>query len=452
MSYGTGTQAEAQALYRTLATDLGPAKMGFPNISTIAEFRPHSQTIHLHNIGRENFHRLVKAGEPAALRTHLETMLHEVTHWADMIGTLWGREHLVRTYNAIFAAGLQSAGTESGYWMMIDLHDADRRIGYPDYYKMIAEGATGSPRDPWAIEYTSGIEFDENGYADPTNPILFVKFSDRRSGSLVARQPLSVSAMLETNARWSELATGLEILRTMGKDEQLVEQKLWGTSLLEAIYHPELTEYSGPAHMLSVLAGTREIFSTYHAASIMSFVALNVPNRLFESIIHPNNFDIYGAERLSAFRRRKNRAFIFAVLCHFADPYPDNLADVPAWIDSALARAGLPKTSDVLQAAQAEMPSAKNVLIESEYSDTARYLLDVGEELFAKRIQWKEPALTMGRIVQDKVTMPLMFDENAELFALSDNALNQARYDPLKLFGAEWMLRKRTENFLSACR
>ena len=445
------TDIDDKEMYLNLRRKLKNKPSIFPNTSTEAAFSPHSQTIHLNKITPEQIRDGLKAGDLIQIRQPLQTIFHEMTHWADLIGTLWGREHLVRIYNAIYAAELQSEGSESAYWMMLDLHDADRRISYPKYYKMIAKDATGDPSSPWTIERTSGIEFNGTGFQDPTWPIFFVKFGDRLTGRPVARQPLSTSALIETNAIWSELITGTEIVSGMDPHLAAVERRLWQDQLLRNAYHPELTEYSAPAHMLSVQTASKDIMATYHAAALFNQIALNLPKELFEKIRHPESFEVFG-DRNGHFRNRSNRGYVFAVLCYAAGPFPDSISEMSDWLDAALQQANLPRRDDIMDLAQQKLSHAGTMLIASDYSDAAAYLLETGEKWFKQRVSWKDPGLPFGRIYESKLPVPLIFDENGSLFAISPNSIDKSRFDPIKLFDAEWMLLKRKENFLSACR
>ena len=59
----------------------------FPNTSTLAEFRHHSQTIHLHHVKQSAFQDDLRRKDWLSLRLSAETIFHEITNWADMIGT-----------------------------------------------------------------------------------------------------------------------------------------------------------------------------------------------------------------------------------------------------------------------------------------------------------------------------------------------------------------------------
>lgn len=105
---------------------------------------------------------------------------------------------------------LLTRGSEGEFWKMVDLHDGTRRIMYPDYYRVQeGEGKLGAPREN-KIDFSAGIEFDSLGWQDHQRPILFVRVYG--SGTVVIRQPMTLGALLETTATWSEIATGFEVV------------------------------------------------------------------------------------------------------------------------------------------------------------------------------------------------------------------------------------------------
>jgi hypothetical protein len=78
-----------------------------------------------------------------------------------------------------------------------------------------------------------------------------------------------VGALLETLAMWSEMKTGLETIALLKPDEQIVETGLWTRQMMKYMYNPALTEYTAPAHILSVQCGIGEVLSAYHHAALL---------------------------------------------------------------------------------------------------------------------------------------------------------------------------------------
>ena len=50
--------------------------------------------------------------------------MHEVTHWADLVGTTFGREYLRALYELLqFLPGINASGRESEFHRFIEFHD-----------------------------------------------------------------------------------------------------------------------------------------------------------------------------------------------------------------------------------------------------------------------------------------------------------------------------------------
>ena len=179
----------------------------FPEVAAVAEFRPRSQTIHLHQISRaalrDSFANEIAFAEN---RRAWQTVIHELNHWADLCTTLWGRRHLMSLLNAYAAI----EGSEEGYWRVIQHYDEERRILFPEYYRYVIPGSSRhSPERPWTIDYSAGREFSPDGKMNSGQPIFFTTFGEHETREKIARQPLSIGSLLEIRAVYAELLTGI---------------------------------------------------------------------------------------------------------------------------------------------------------------------------------------------------------------------------------------------------
>ncbi|MBB4483518.1 hypothetical protein GGE46_006143 [Rhizobium etli] len=76
-------------------------KLTFPDTKTIAEFRYISQAIVLSTIKGKEFEAKKSPQDFLGARDVVGTIFHELTHWADMTGTDWGRRFLREIYATI---------------------------------------------------------------------------------------------------------------------------------------------------------------------------------------------------------------------------------------------------------------------------------------------------------------------------------------------------------------
>ncbi len=156
----------------------------FPNATTVAYFDPQSQAIQLNDIDFATFLEAVDHGDLVATREDVGTIFHKATHWADTVGTVWGRSYLAAVYGAMrLLERKDDPGAEYEYHRFVTLHDLTRRIQLADYYRVVH--ADPNPHDvnrPWVIGFSAGREFDARGMVNNERPILFARFLDHDSG------------------------------------------------------------------------------------------------------------------------------------------------------------------------------------------------------------------------------------------------------------------------------
>ena len=100
----------------------------FPNSGIAAYCDLRSQLIHLNGLNKLDFDAALRMERENDLRSHLGTMLHEITHWADIVGTLWGQEYLRAVYDGLALLKKTTVnGGEQEFHKFIDLHDRTRR-------------------------------------------------------------------------------------------------------------------------------------------------------------------------------------------------------------------------------------------------------------------------------------------------------------------------------------
>lgn len=114
--------------------------MPFPNTTNLAHFEPRSQLIFLNEINSGDIEADFAASRLERIRHSLSTVYHEITHWADTVGTLWGNEYLKQVYAAYdVMPKINVPGSETQFHRFVDLHDSDRRLSFVDYYRTVED-------------------------------------------------------------------------------------------------------------------------------------------------------------------------------------------------------------------------------------------------------------------------------------------------------------------------
>ncbi len=240
--------------------------------------------------------------------------MHELTHWFDFFGTVWGRQYAKKICRAQVAA---SRGREDDFPKVVELFDLDNKILTPNYYKFSeAPSAPHSMARPWSVDYSCGCEIDPDGSINNGKPIFVLRFGENPSRKVFARQPLSVGALLEVRAMAAEVGAALGAINSsQEKGTAIVEAAELGREMNALAYDHELIDYNVAAHLVSVKSSVSELFASFRIAAQISFVALNMKKADFDRLKIPPEFAPFGS-RNRAFRRRMDRGFAFACMVY----------------------------------------------------------------------------------------------------------------------------------------
>lgn len=148
----------------------------------------------------------------------LSLAVHEYTHFVDSTSTVWGLRHL----KVLDKAYSCSMADESGFYVMRQCYNHLKRLKLPDYYTAVPE--IHAATRPWRWALSAGREFKHDGKPGD-RPILFSRFSNA-DGELLARSPISVISLLETNAMAEEIEVSAVLNSRLG-DERVVQERVY---------------------------------------------------------------------------------------------------------------------------------------------------------------------------------------------------------------------------------
>jgi len=441
--------------YASAAHQLLNSSTFFPNRHRVlAELRPHSQTIHLHQVLPSEFLVLRNTKQFAELSGKIGTITHELTHWFDLVATVWGQEYIVDLFDAYEAAFNHRQGAaEYEWWKVIRLLDRDRRTMGLRYYKVVnSREQEHGLRNPWGLSYSVGREFDAAGRVNDAAPIFFARFSHSVSKELIARVPLSVGALLEVRAVHFEKVDEFAVLGLNADEEtRRVDQGLKGHEWERTFYDPELVDYTVAAHVLSSNSGTSEPITTYRLATALAGICLNLTSQNFSKILIPSQLGFIDQSIGKAFLHAENRGFAFACLAFAAPAYNEGM-DEETWLETTLAAVGLPDRATLDAAAVARLEELRATLTTRWRMDKTRdHLLEVGRQTLPIRLKLAEKGVP-ARLNQAGVRFPPMFDAEGNAFFQYASHTDEILYDPFEMFDCEADLWKFTDNFMAACR
>lgn len=379
-------------------------------------------------------------------------MFHEITHWADTIGTVWGNEYLKKVYSTYdVMPSINLAGSEIDFHRFVDLHDAERRLSYSDYYRTVEDnGSRHDMATPWKIAFSCGVEFNSSGRPDEKRPIIFVRFGDHYTEQQLVRQPLSIAALLETTATWSELSTQFQTMSAFDKDEFLVEEYMLKNEYADRLYAPELTLYSAPVHLLAHYTKIQNSVEAYHLGALISLVCLNLVGSHFRKLKIPKDLEAWG-DRVSAFKRSQSRTFAFLCICMNAPSWTEDRKPIE-WVDEALSNSGLPSYNDILAHATKALVEDEAICSRPEMAKRQMYLRKLGIKWLDWRRAEADPAINYGHLSNPDLETPVMFDTDGKPFLLFGSNVDVATLDPAEMLEEEAKLHTQQINFRRACR
>ncbi|MGO8374641.1 hypothetical protein ACC745_02765 [Rhizobium ruizarguesonis] len=423
-------------------------KSVFPDRSSIAEFHFRSQVIGLNEIDRGQFEGRSKLVDFANSRSQVSTIFHELTHWSDMTGTLWGRRHLEDVHSVLGILDRQRvSGSEAEFWRMVHLHDETRRLMFFDYYRVQeGDGNLGTPTEG-RVDFSAGIEFDASGHQDHTRPILFVRFFG--TGTLFIRQPMTVGALIETTATWSELATGFEVAASMSDGADIVEKLHIEKELDTLLSDPNLTMYTAPVRMVAWFGKLDDFIQAYRVAASLAFVCLNLDKADFNRLKPPEVMNAWG-KWTDAAKQNMDPAFAFACICIGAGAWAED-STVANWVDAGLKASNLSGAAQITEKAIATLEEQPK-LPETTWTPPTHYLLSAGLESARARSETFDPALTLSLSIARELPLPPLVDRELEVGRLAFSTFHYDKWNPEMMFDGEWQVDKAVRNMLSACR
>lgn len=345
-----------------------------PQTSTLGSLDPHTLVLELPTTSKAGL-KISLAGrdDGGVARIHA----HELRHFDDLVGTVWGQDYLDLLFRA-YDAMLHRSTAELAYPALLRLFDADRAILFPSYYKYVMQGApAGSAADRWSMSFSTGTRIRPDGAADETDPILFVRFD---KGTVhIARQPLTVGSLLELRAIGCEMGPLARSLARLPAAEAVVEERLRSRELLSAIYDPELTTYSVGAHVAAKALGQEDLAAMLDAGFKVASLALDLTGNSFGRLRPAEGFvREMGRQRQRAFGLRRDRGYAYATLLFHMRGLAGELVGEQA-VAATLARAGLRPMDELYAGARRHVEAKrKPELIDARLRETRERLAEVG--------------------------------------------------------------------------
>ncbi|TKD48368.1 MAG: hypothetical protein E5W98_01245 [Mesorhizobium sp.] len=315
-----------------------------PALQTVGSVDPHTLILELPNLSRQRFEEsLLKGGDQEPARLYA----HELHHWLDIVGSLWGQRYLDLLFSA-FDAVLAAKTEDSAYVEVLRLFDADRAILFPRYYKYVTPEAPHGAIVPWINRWSAGQRIKLDGTRSPDDPILFVRIETETQ--IIARQPLSVGALLELRAMAAEEEAFRNALVNLTEEEKVIENAMHDRYLKQYLYDPELITYSAAAHVLSTSSGVGSIGPVFALGAALADICLSLDRSMLRNLRPPPLLAEFGHRIIHGFKSGENPGFAYAcAVAWLKDNRPAELD--AACLDRALKGIGLPNALELYRTA-----------------------------------------------------------------------------------------------------
>ena len=399
----------------------------FPETTTLAYYDSLAQFIELSEIESGELKEALLEGKdkPQKAIRILPLLFHELRHWVDHIGTLWGVKRLVSAYNAMNA---RSANNPEEFWRIVEYRRLANRDIFGDYYtvKGLPEPPLGFVRR-WMAQLTSGCRFDRDGRLDATRPIMFTQYT-WANGKQACRVPFSVSSLLETGSMHFEMEMENTMLIGMSEDERIVEQIQANNRRIQELYDVNLGMYSTAVHLVANRLDISNASLVYPIASALASLCLNLPEHLFDAVRLPSDFARFQAIHSASIRLR-DRGYLYLLLVFHGRK---ELVEKPIrFVENAVRRAGLPPLFEIQGMTEVACQETESSAIDGPFTDMLRNLLRVGRIL--------------------RVELGIVFTLRAFLEAIPHITLPPVLCSDLKWHGLDTVGAERFEEWYTVC-
>ncbi len=381
-----------------------------PNLTTLGFFEDTFQLIGLPAVTQEDIDA-TKGNYNAEAHSRVYPLLcHELRHWFDFVGTLWGQKQLLCLFNALDS---RLNNDPKKFQPLVTYANSKRRIHLLDYYTTTSDSAeVANSREKWVLGRTIGHKFSATGEMLEHSLILLVNFQTQ-DGTFVGRSPISISSLLETGAMFSEMATHVAILETVPKEEWKEFAPANMTTFFEQFeYNPTMRPYSVAAHLTANALHIEHTLPACGTASGLANLALNMSDSHFEIIRRAKTFDSFADIDIDL-RAENDPSYAFITLL-------DNLSSVdqssfmqsPVDMDTVLSISNLPSASELMRSTASEMRALKDSIVDGPFRPYMEMLVDYGCRVFEQRGPMGYGLREIDAVAEKRFLPPILLGDN----------------------------------------
>ncbi|WP_130736545.1 hypothetical protein [Flavobacterium sp. J27] len=289
------------------------AKKLYPKLKrSIASYDHSNFFIFLEDISQKDLITIRENPLAANNVENIKTLFHEIKHYADHIGTLWGQKKIL---NYLKALNVRVNGDIMNFHEIVKYKNEESQLFYSNYY---SEEYNYFPvtnlANRWRWTTTTGLRFNEFGLPNESKPIPFVHFRSHDEKPLI-RVPISIASLLETNSTAEEIYWHRIYLSSISETERPFHAKFFENDvLLKLIYNQELVVYNVAVHITANLLEITDIIEAFEISSRVASLVLNLPNEYVIQIPFQETKFSTTTERAKFMLENNEYGFVFYLL------------------------------------------------------------------------------------------------------------------------------------------
>lgn len=329
----------------------------FPSMDEeIASYDPATFFINLGNISQSELADIAINLHNSKNLENLKTFVHEIRHYVDHIGTLWGQKNIL---NYLRALNARMNNDVKYFDSIVDYKIQDNQLFYDEYY---TEEYSYSPVESmdkrWGWEPSVGLKFNAKGLPDETKPIPLIRFITHDKKPII-RIPLSIASLLETNSVSEEMKVHHSYIDSLSETEKPFHMKFFEEEMFQGlIYNQKNAVYSVAVHLTANLLNISDLSKAFRISSIISTFTLNIPHSIAVKIPIDEKYFKDGGDRSKLMLENHEYGFIFfALLANYKTHY---LKTKKFDINEMLKSSNLPDYDEIEKLVTDEMESMEN--------------------------------------------------------------------------------------------